>query len=121
MQEKLRLEVKWVSFDQYQSADSIQLLRYIGITSGVQSMHRTTASYEILRQALYDGRVQIPRHDKLLKELQELEFDAKRNKIDHLPAGSDDCADALAGVVFGLTQRLAPRPRSLGSSMIMLA
>jgi hypothetical protein len=34
-----------------------------------------------------------------------LEKDTKTGKVDHVPGASKDCADALAGVVYGLTMR----------------
>ena len=34
-----------------------------------------------------------------------MEVDAKTGKIDHQPNGTKDLADALAGVVYGLTMR----------------
>ncbi len=101
------LNLKWISFDSYQSADSIQILRQKGFQVGQRSMDKTTAPYDVLKTALYDGRVDLPNHPKLMKELLSLEFDAKRGKIDH-PAhagGSKDLSDALAGVVYGLTMR----------------
>jgi hypothetical protein len=64
--------------------------------------------YEYLRNAIYDGRVYLPKHDKLQRELLKLEFDARRQKVDH-PAhgnlGSKDLADAVAGVVYQLSRR----------------
>ena len=96
-----------VSYDQYQSADSLQLLRQNRFTAGLRSMDKTPIPYEILKQALYDGRVKIPKHDKLQKELIELEFDAQKNKIDHPPNSSKDISDCLAGVVYGLSMRRA--------------
>jgi hypothetical protein len=99
------VNVKWVSFDGYQSADSIQVLRQKGLMTGKASMDRTTAPYELLKMALYDGRVNCPEHPKLLTELLSLELDVQRGKIDHPVRGSKDIADALAGVVYGLTMR----------------
>ena len=45
------------------------------------------------------------RNATLLRELLSLEVDAKTGKIDHQPNGTKDLADALAGVVYGLTMR----------------
>jgi hypothetical protein len=73
--------------------------------TGVQSVDRKSAPYEITKMALYDGRVEIPEHPKLLKELISLEKDAQTGKIDHPMNGSKDIADGLAGVVYGLTTR----------------
>lgn len=42
------LNIKWVSFDGYQSADSRQLLAQRGFETGLVSMDKTTAPYEML-------------------------------------------------------------------------
>jgi hypothetical protein len=102
---KLGIPIKWVSFDQFQSRDSMQILQQKGYTVGPQSMERTPLPYEMLKTALYDGRVSIPEHPKLLHELKTLERDAQTGKIDHAVNSSNDIADALAGVVYGLTMR----------------
>ena len=68
-------------------------------------MDRTPHAYEMLKAALYDGRVDVPENGTLLNELLSLEVDAKTGKIDHQPGGTKDLADALAGVVHGLTMR----------------
>ncbi|MEO5355378.1 MAG: hypothetical protein H7835_19495, partial [Magnetococcus sp. XQGC-1] len=97
------LNLKWISFDSYQSADSIQILRQKGFMTDTISMDKNTAAYDMLKTALYDKRVAMPEHPKLLKELLSLEFDTKRGKVDHPPLSSKDLSDALAGVVFGLS------------------
>ena len=38
-----------------------------------------------------------------MPELLSLEFEDKAGRVDHPPSGSKDLADALAGVVYGLT------------------
>lgn len=70
-------------------------------------MDRTTVPYEFLKSAFYDQRLSIPTNDRLLEELLSLEIDTKANKIDHPPGGSKDLADALAGIVYGLTMQRA--------------
>lgn len=102
---ELGLAIRWVSFDGFQSADSIQQLKMRGYQSGVRSVDRTTDPYDVLKAALYDGRVSMPQDAHLLGELLSLELDYERGKIDHLPNGSKDVADSLAAVVFGLTNR----------------
>lgn len=102
---KLGMNVRWVTFDQFQSVDSMQLLRQSGYVVGRQSVDVTTAPYDFVKNALYEGRLSIPRHDKLGYELSSLEKDARRNKIDHPAHASKDVSDALAGVVYGLTTR----------------
>jgi hypothetical protein len=50
------MNLRFVSFDGYQSADSRQNLATHGFTTGVVSMDRTTEAYDYLRDAIYDGR-----------------------------------------------------------------
>ena len=68
-------------------------------------MDRTSLPYDVTKTAFYDGRVKAPRHDKALLEIVRLERDPQSGKIDHPPNFSKDCADAVAGVVYGLTYR----------------
>lgn len=101
----LGLPLKWISMDSYQSKDMEQILRQKGFTTGQQSMDKTTLPYDMAKSAFADGRVRLPEHPKALKELVQLVRDPKTGKIDHPPAGSKDLADAIAGVIFGLTRR----------------
>lgn len=99
------MNLKWISFDTYQSRDSIQLLRQQGFVTGTQSMDADSTAYDVAKTALYDGRVAAPAHEHARTELIRLERDPKTGRIDH-PAGfSKDCADAMAGVIYGLTYR----------------
>lgn len=99
------MNLKWISFDSYQSADSLQILRQKGFVTGKVSMDKTALPYEVMKSAFYDGRVKAPKHDKALSEIVRLERDPQTGLIDHPPNFSKDCADAVAGVVYGLTHR----------------
>jgi hypothetical protein len=102
---KLGLNIKWGTFDQFQSRDSMQLLKQSGLAIGYQSVDINTVPYDFVKNALYDERLSLPNHAKVGIELASLEKLVKRNKVDHPPGGSKDVADALAGVVYGLTMR----------------
>lgn len=102
---KAGLNVRWVTFDSFQSTDSIQLLRSQGFVTGLQSMDVNSKPYDFLKSAVYSGRVLCPTHSKCQLEMVSLEMDPKTGKIDHPAAGSKDVSDALAGVVYGLTTR----------------
>lgn len=104
LRDKLMLPVKWVSFDQFQSTDSQQILYREGFITGQQSMDTNTAAYDLLKQAFYDRRIIAPAHPKAQKEIVTLEFNPKKNKIDHPPNGSKDVSDSMAGVAIGLTR-----------------
>jgi len=105
LRDDMGLNIKWVSFDQFQSTDSMQVMHQMGFQVGRVSMDTTTDPYHCLKQALYDGRVVAPKHDKALHELITLELDVKKNRIDHPPNSSKDVSDAIAGVAWGLTMR----------------
>lgn len=101
----LGLNIRWVTFDSYQSKDSQQLLRQQGFITGVSSMDVNSIPYDFFKSAVYGSRVKAPTHDHAQKEIVQLERDAKTGKIDHLPGQSKDVADAMAGVCYGLTMR----------------
>lgn len=65
-------------------------------------------SYATLKKMLYEGFVTFPPHERLEKELNELEYDDQRAKVDHPTSGSKDVSDCLASVVVGLTYALPP-------------
>jgi hypothetical protein len=105
---KLRLlgiNMRWVTFDSFQSKDSQQLLRQAGFIVGDQSIDVTSKPYDFTKGAIYTGRVKAPTHPKCQIEMLSLEKDTKTGKIDHPATGSKDCSDSLAGVVYGLTMR----------------
>ena len=97
--------IKFISMDSYQSRDSLQVLYSNGFKVGIRSMDDDTWPYDIAKQAIYDERVKLPEHDKALIELSRIEVNVKKKKIDHPPNGSKDCADAIAGVITGLTMQ----------------
>lgn len=102
---KIGITVGWVTFDSWQSVDSLQILRGKGYTVGQVSMDKTPLPFTVLKQALYDQRIAAPQHPHCMEEILKLEINAQKGKIDHRPDGSKDCADALAGVVYGISRR----------------
>ncbi len=102
---ELGMNLRWVSYDSWQSRDSLQLLKNQGFTVGTLSLDRDTKGYDLTKQAFNDSRIIAPVHDKCEQELRNLQWFRDKDKIDHLPDGSKDCSDALAGCVYGLTIR----------------
>ncbi len=103
---KMGLNIRWITYDSFESTDSQQLLRQQGFVTGYQSVDIVPCKpYDFTKSAIYDGRVKQPLHPHLHKEILMLERDLKTSKVDHPPGGSKDCADGLAGVVYGLTMR----------------
>lgn len=94
------LNIHTVSYDGFQSKESLQILRKQGILSDCISMDRTTEPYEHLKRTIYQDRFACMDHELLKVELGGLEMNSKQNKIDHPPKGSKDLADAVAGAVY---------------------
>jgi hypothetical protein len=97
--------IRWVSMDSYQSKDTEQLLAHQGFLTGQQSIDKFSHPYDVMKTALLDGRLLAPYHEKALSEIARLERNPLNGKIDHPPGGSKDLADAMAGVVYGLSRQ----------------
>lgn len=110
-----------ITMDSYQAVDTMQTLKAKGYDAEILSIDRKTDPYDTLKSALYENRVLYYECPALMKELRELERDNVKKKIDHPVNGSKDLADALAGVVFTLSQRPAskdPLPFITGSGAV---
>lgn len=87
------------TFDQFQSADNMQILQKHGIESDRLSPDRDQSVWRTLRDVAYEGRLRMPFNQTLMNEIEALStFD---KKVDHPPSGSKDMADALACSVVG--------------------
>lgn len=106
--------LKMVTFDGFASVDSMQALRKSGFQVDYVSVDRNKQPYEDLREGIYDERILFPKYMTHLNEddsetvniiYQELsQLTDTGPKIDHPPAGSKDCADAMAACVSTLMQ-----------------
>ena len=105
LRDEFLMNIRWVSFDGFQSADMIQILRTKGFTCGQISMDKDEVAYNITKSAFYDERVSIPKDPHAQREFLQLERDVEKSKIDHPPSGSKDVSDSIAGVITGLTMR----------------
>lgn len=96
--------IKKITMDSFNSPESIHTFKLKGFDAEILSVDANIEPYAVLRNAIYEGRVKCYDYPWLLKELRELEFDAKRKKVNHQPKGGKDLADSLAQVVFTLTK-----------------
>jgi hypothetical protein len=81
------VNLKWISFDTFQSADSMQLMRHKGFITGPYSIDKTSMPYEVTKTAFYDERIIAPQHKKALEEMIRLERDPEDGLIDHPEGG----------------------------------
>jgi hypothetical protein len=107
MRDNNGIPIKVVTTDGFQSTDFRQILAKKRFVTEYLSLDRTTQPYRTFRDALYDRRILLPRHQTLVKELTELEYvtHGSKEKVDHKPRGSKDVADAVCGVAMYLMTR----------------
>lgn len=91
--------IELVTFDQFQSADSIQILKTKGIKADYLSVDRSIEPYNALKQLIYMERLDVYKYPPLELELKRLEL-IRGTKVDHPIGGHKDVADSLAGAVY---------------------
>jgi len=103
------IPIKRVTFDNFQSVDSRQLLKKSGFIADYLSVDGTNGVevYRSFRQGIHGGRVMCDEHEFFFGELLQLKEYPEIKKIDHPPSGSKDVADAAAGVYGSLMQNRA--------------
>jgi hypothetical protein len=94
-----RINVAGVTYDGFQSQESVQAWRRAGIWSEVISMDRGTDAYDVTKAATYEDRIDLPDNDLMQTEFAQLEYRASSGTVDHPPRGSKDISDAVAGSV----------------------
>ena len=89
--------IRKITYDQFQSVDSRQLLEQQGFVTGLLSVDKDLIGYETLKSLINTNRLKCQPSTILMSECQRLEL-IKGKKVDHPPLGSKDVADAVAGV-----------------------
>lgn len=97
--------IKGVSYDGFDSRESIQAWRKDGMPARVISVDRTSVPYKQMRDALYDRRLALLDDDESVSEIIELEYDVEKDKIDHSVIGSKDISDAICGAYSNMLER----------------
>lgn len=98
---RLGFRIILVSYDNFQSVDSRQILESKGIPAEHLSCDKSMEPYDTFLGFVNQGEMDIAPNPKLLKECRRLELvDGK--KVDHPPNGSKDIADGVAGVCYHL-------------------
>lgn len=108
--------VHYISTDQNQTVDMIQQFEKKGYQAEVRSLDRKPTGYKHLKNALYQRRLRCYNYHPLNEELENLQWDSAKDKVDHPTtladgrAGSKDVADSVAGVVWSLTDMQTGAP-----------
>lgn len=97
--------IKGVSYDGFQSRESIQQWRKAGWRAREISMDRSSTPHKQARDAMYDGRLILLNDPELIGEYIDLEYDSTKDKVDHPVTGSKDVADAVTGAYTNMLER----------------
>ncbi len=114
-----KFKINYVTFDGWQSADSIQILNKRGIEAELLSVDRDTKAYDTLKALLHLKGIDYYRYtitdgkgEKINifeKEYMSLES-IKAKKVDHPDGGSKDVSDAVAGMVWNVVEKGDQKP-----------
>lgn len=110
-----------ITFDSWQSVDSLQILKSMGLPAERLSVDKTDEPYIALRQTIIDRRLLVPHYPAFLEEIVNLEHDRDKRKVDHPTTmvslsgenvrGSKDVSDAVCAVSWHCSRaEHAPRP-----------
>lgn len=95
--------IKGISLDGYQSADSKQLLITMGFDAVILSLDRSPEGYLTTKSAINEKRVGVLNIPELSEELINLERDNRSGKIDHPVDGRKDMSDGFSGALANAT------------------
>ncbi|RKZ86314.1 MAG: hypothetical protein DRQ39_05875 [Gammaproteobacteria bacterium] len=102
-----RYPINTVTYDTFQSKESIQAWRKMGVKSGNITVDRDTKAYKAFREMLYDDRVVMYDNTILIEEMMTVEYDITKDKVDHPYGKSKDLVDAVVGSVYSMTNNPA--------------
>lgn len=89
-----------ITYDQYQSQESIQELDKAGFPVGYQSVDKTDEAYLLLVDYIYEGKVKFPQHSRFEEEIFNVVHFREKRKVDHTSNGHKDIADSVAGSLY---------------------
>ena len=94
--------INWgkITYDQYQSQESMQELEKAGFPVDYQSVDRTDEAYLLMVDYIYEEKVKFPYHPRFEEELFGVIHFRERRKVDHLSNGHKDIADSCVGSLY---------------------
>ena len=94
--------INWglITYDQFQSQESMQELDKAGFPVDYQSVDKTDEAYLLLVDYLYEEKVKMPYNDEFERNLFNLVHFRERRKVDHTSTGAKDISDSVAGSLY---------------------
>jgi len=102
LKDKYGYPIKVVTYDGYQSKESMQQWKKQGMRTGMVSVDRTSVPYKQFRDAINDGRIALLDQPVLIDELFNLEYDETKDRVDH-PVNGCFTGDTLLRMPDGST------------------
>lgn len=99
-------DVRLTTFDRWESADTIDYLRSMGLKAERLSVAKK--HYEDFAMVIAEERLVGPQVDLLIDELLQLQI-MRNDRVDHPRKGSKDLADAVCGAIYNA---IAHTPRN---------
>lgn len=94
-----------VTFDSFQSFDTVQRFNKKGIKAEIFSVDRDTKAYDMWLEANYTGEFRMPIVRDRTNQFKDYMFNVrslvmKGTKVDHIPRGAKDITDSVAGTTY---------------------
>lgn len=101
MRNKLKLKIGKVTYDQFQSSESLQRLRKDGFNCGKQSVE-SDVPYLTFLNLFYQDRIRMPEQtaELVAEEIFDLQHFRELKKVDHVEGKAKDVCDSLVGAVW---------------------
>jgi len=99
--------IKYVSYDGFQSVDSMQQMKKAGFDVKLLSVDKKAIPYHYLRSTIMEGRFDMYEYEPFTDEittLQDRTLTKAKPPIDHPRGGSKDVSDGVCGVVTRLLE-----------------
>lgn len=102
MANKLKLKIGKVTYDQFQSTESIQYLKKLGFNAAKQSVESEVPYLSFLK-LFYQNEIKMPEQaaELIAEEIFDLQHLRELKKVDHVEGKSKDVCDAVVGAVWG--------------------
>ena len=94
------INFKKITYDQYQSRESIQYFLDSGIESDILSVDRNDIPHINLKNMLIENRIRMYAYPEFKDEWFSLIHDNVKRKVDHPSGGSKDVSDAVVGACW---------------------
>lgn len=94
--------INWgkITYDTFQSQESIQELDKAGFPVGYQSVDRTDEAYLLLVDYIYNKQIRFPYSKEFEFNLFNLVHFREKRKVDHISTGRKDVSDSVAGSLY---------------------